>query len=130
MMTNEAEGNEIAVFARDKHGLLEWNAITSNGKYAYTLNTASASISAIALDSNTGTLTLLNPDGGGGLAGLLPPGSGPTDATILGNEVLYVNVGGTGQIAAFTIEKGGALTELFLSPAGTLPDHANGLVVR
>ena len=73
---------------------------------------------------------MLNPVGGGGLAGLLPPGTGPTDAAILGNEVLYVNVGGTGQIAAFTIEKGGALTELFLSPAGVLPDHANGLVVR
>ena len=107
-----------------------WNAITSNGKYVYTVNTASASVSAIALDSNTGTLTLLNPVGGGGLAGLLPPGTTPTDAAILGNEVLYVNVGGSGQIAAFTIEKGGALTELFLSPAGTLPDHANGLVVR
>ncbi len=107
-----------------------WNAITSNGKYVYTVNTASASISAIEVDSNTGTLTLLNPVGGGGLAGLLPPGTGPTDAAILGNQVLYVNVGGSGQIAAFTIEKGGALTELFLSPAGVLPNHANGLVVR
>ena len=107
-----------------------WNAITSNGKYVYTVNTASASVSAIEVDSHTGTLTLLNPVGGGGLAGLLPPGTGPTDAAILGNQVLYVNVGGSGQIAAFTIEKGGALTELFLSPAGVLPNHANGLVVR
>lgn len=107
-----------------------WAAITRNGKYVYTVNTASASLSAIEIDSNTGTLTLLNPVGGGGLAGLLPPGTLPTDAAILGNEVLYVNIGGSGQIAAFTIEKGGALTELFLSPAGTLPDHANGLVVR
>ena len=107
-----------------------WNAITSNGKYVYTVNTASASIARLGLDSNTGTLTLLNPVGGGGLAGLLPAGTLPTDAAILGNEVLYVNVAGSGQIAAFTIEKGGALTELFLSPAGTLPDHANGLVVR
>jgi 6-phosphogluconolactonase (cycloisomerase 2 family) len=106
-----------------------WAAITGNGKYVYTVNTASASISAIELDSNTGTLTLLNPVGGG-LAGLLPPGTAPTDAAILGNEVLYVNVSGAGQIAAFTIENGGALTELLLSPAGTLPDNASGLVVR
>jgi hypothetical protein len=94
------------------------------------VNTASASVSAIEVDSNTGTLTLLNPVGGGGLAGLLPPGSGPTDAAILGNQLLCVNVAGTGQIAAFTIEKGRALTELFLSPAGVLPNQANGLVVR
>ena len=108
-----------------------WNAITSNGKYMYTVNTASASISAIEVDSNTGTLTLLNPVGFGGLAGLLPPGSGPTDAIILGNDVLYVNVPGTGQIAAFTIEKDGSLDELFLSPAGVLPAHsASGLIVR
>jgi hypothetical protein len=107
-----------------------WNAITSNGKYVYTVNTASASVTAIAADSKTGTLTLLNPVGFGGLAGLLPPGTGPTDTTILGNEVLYVNVAGSGQIAAFTIEKGGALTELFLSPVGVLPAHASGLVVR
>ena len=107
-----------------------WNAITSNGKYVYTVNTASASISAIEVDSHTGTLTLLNPVGAGGLAGLLPPGSGPNDTIILGNDVLYVNVAGTGQLAAFTIAKDGSLDELFLSPAGTLPPHASGLVVR
>ena len=107
-----------------------WIAITANQKYIYTVNTASATITALGLDSNTGTLTLLNPVGGGGLAGLLPPGTGPTDDAILGNQVLYVNVGGSGQIAAFTIEKGGALTELFLSPAGVLPHRAAGLVVR
>ena len=94
------------------------------------MNTASATITALGLDSTTGTLTLLNPVGGGGLAGLLPAGTGPTDTAILGNEVLYVNVGGTGQIAAFTIEKGGSLDELFLSPAGVMPDNAAGLVVR
>jgi hypothetical protein len=41
-----------------------------------------------------------------------------------------VNVGGSGQIAAFTIEKSGALSELFLSPVGVLPGHPNGLIVR
>ena len=106
-----------------------WDAITSNGKYVYTVNTASASVTGIELDSHTGTLTLLNPVGGG-LAGLLPPGSGPTDIAVLGNDVLYVNVGGTGQLAAFSIRKDGSLEELFLSPAGVLPRHANGLAVR
>src|ERR1700677_737380 len=107
-----------------------WNAITSNGRYMYTVNTASASVTAIAVDSDTGTLTLLNPVGFGGLAGLLPPGTGPTDAAILRNEVLYVDVAGNGQIAAFTIEKSGALSELFLSPVGVLPGLPNGLIVR
>jgi len=45
-----------------------WNAITANQKYVYTVNTASATITALGFDSTTGTLTLLNPVGGGGLA--------------------------------------------------------------
>ena len=107
-----------------------WCAITSNEKYIYTVNTASATITALEFDSATGTLTLLNPVGGGGLAGLLPADTGPTDIAIYGSSVLYVNVGGSGQIAAFSIGKGGSLDELFLSPAGVLPPSAGGLVVR
>ncbi len=107
-----------------------WIAITANQKYMYTINTGSATISALGLDAATGTLTLLNPVGGGGLAGILPPGTGPTDNAILGNDVLYVNVGGNGQIAAFTIGTGGSLDELFLSPVGVMPHTAAGLVVQ
>jgi 6-phosphogluconolactonase len=106
-----------------------WCAITANQKYIYTVNTASATITALGFDSATGTLTLLNPVGGGGLAGILPP-PGPTDNAILGSSVLYVNAGGNGQIAAFTIGKGGSLDELFLSPEGVLPNTAAGLVVQ
>jgi 6-phosphogluconolactonase len=107
-----------------------WCAITADDKYIFTVNTASATITALGLDSKTGTLTLLNPVGGGGLAGVLPEGTGPTDITIFGSSFLYANVGGSGQIAAFKIEKGGSLDELFLSPAGVLPTSAAGLVVR
>jgi len=107
-----------------------WCAITANQKYIYTVNTAPATITALGFDAATGTLTLLNPVGGGGLAGLLPAGTAPTDIAIYGNSFLYVNVDGSGQIAAFTIEKGGSLDELFLSPAGVLPKSAGGLVVR
>ena len=96
----------------------------------FTVNTGSATITALGLDSATGTLTLLNPVGGGGLAGILPAGTGPTDNAILGSSVLYVNVGGSGQIAAFKIGKGGSLDELFLSPVGVMPHSAAGLVVR
>ena len=107
-----------------------WIAITANQKYMFTVNTGSATITALGLDSKTGTLTLLNPVGGGGLAGILPPGTGPTDNAILDSSVLYVNVGGSGQIAAFTIGKGGSLDELFLSPVGVMPKSAAGLVVQ
>jgi 6-phosphogluconolactonase len=107
-----------------------WNAVTANQKYIFTVNTASATITALGLDSATGTLTLLNPVGGGGLAGILPAGTGPTDIAIHDSSVLYVNVGGSGQIAAFTIGKGGSLDELFLSPEGVLPGSPAGLVVR
>ena len=107
-----------------------WIAITSNQKYMFTVNTGSATITALGLDSKTGTLTLLNPVGGGGLAGILPAGTGPTDIGINGSSVLYVNVGGSGQIAAFNIGTGGSLDELFLSPVGVMPHTAAGLVVQ
>jgi 6-phosphogluconolactonase len=107
-----------------------WCAITANEKYIFTVNTASSTITALGFDSATGTLTLLNPVGGGGLAGILPAGTTPTDIAIHGSSVLYVNVDGSGQIAAFTIGKGGSLDELFLSPAEVLPSSAAGLVVR
>jgi 6-phosphogluconolactonase len=107
-----------------------WIAITANQKFMFTVNTGSATITALGLDAATGTLTLLNPVGGGGLAGILPPGTGPTDNAILDSSVLYVNVGGNGQIAAFTIGKGGSLDELFLSPVGVMPKSAAGLVVQ
>jgi 6-phosphogluconolactonase len=105
-----------------------WNAITADQKYVFTVNTASKTITALGLDSATGTLALLNPVGGGGLAGILP--ATPTDTAIHGSSFLYVNVNGSGQIAAFKIDKGGSLDELLLSPAGTLPTSAAGLVVR
>ncbi len=106
-----------------------WCAITANQKYIFTVNTASATVSAFGFDSNTGTLTLLNPVGGGGLAGILPSG-GPTDITILNSSVIYVNASGSGQIVAFTIGKGGSLDELFVSPVGVMPKSAAGLVVQ
>ena len=92
-----------------------WNAITSNGKYIYTVNTASASITAIEVRFRYGDADLAEPRRRRRPGRPSPPGTGPTDAAILGNEVLYVNVGGTGQIAAFTIEKGG-------SPDRTVPE--------
>jgi 6-phosphogluconolactonase len=105
-----------------------WDAITANQKYIFTVNTASATITALGFDSATGTLTLLNPVGGGGLAGILP--ATPTDLAIHGSSFLYVNVNGSGQIAAFKIDKGGSLDELFVSPVGVLPGSPAGIVVR
>ena len=62
-----------------------WNAITSNGKYMYTVNTGVGERYRNCGRFQYGEpLTLLNPVGAGGLAGLLPPGSGPTDLAILG----------------------------------------------
>ena len=66
---------------------------------------------------------MLNPVGGGGLAGILPPPPGPTDNAILDSlGSFHANAGGNGQIAAFSIGKGGSLDELFLSPVGVLPN--------
>jgi 6-phosphogluconolactonase (cycloisomerase 2 family) len=100
-----------------------WVVITSDGAYAYTTNTGSASISSYRIGSD-GSLELLEP-----VAGQTTPGGAPIDMTLdRSGSFLYVLVGGTGTISAFRINDDGSLTHL--QDQGGLPPGAQGITAR
>jgi 6-phosphogluconolactonase (cycloisomerase 2 family) len=93
-----------------------WVAISNDGKYAYTTNAGSGSVTGYRI-GHDGSLTLLNPDGVTALTGA---GSSPIDATVSNNgRFLYVLTAASHQVVGFMIEHDGSLI-----PAGTV----NGLL--
>lgn len=99
-----------------------WIAISQNGRYAYTTNTGSGTISSLAVGSG-GTLTLLD-----AVAGITGEGSSPQDAAFTpGGRFLYVRNAG-GSIGAFRVDGDGAL--MHIGDFGPISGAANGIVAR
>ena len=102
-----------------------WLVITKNGRYAYTANAGSDSISGYAVAPD-GSLSLLDADGVTGLTGA---GGHPIDMDLSQNsQYLYALNSGNGTIAAFRVQADGSLTSL--TGAGGLPAGAVGLAAR
>jgi 6-phosphogluconolactonase len=100
-----------------------WVVITGNGRFAYTSNTGSGTISGYGL-SGTGELTLLDPDGV-----TATTMAGPIDLALTSNDrFLYSLDGSAGTISAFRVEADGGLTPA--PGASGLPAGANGLAAR
>lgn len=100
-----------------------WVVVTGNGRYAYTTNTGSASVSGYAVGNN-GRLSLLNPDGK-----TANTGAGPTDAALSqGSRFLYVLASGAHQIDRFRVNGDGSLSAL--GAVGGLPAGSVGLAAR
>ncbi len=102
-----------------------WVAVTNDGRFAYTTNTGSGTISGYSV-GYTGTLQLLNADGNTASLGAT---SAPIDLGISNDSrYLYALAPGTGIIDGFSIALNGSLTQ------GTqvtgLPASASGLAVR
>lgn len=99
-----------------------WLVVTQNGRFAYTTNTGSGSVSAFGVD-RSGALSLRDADG---VAATTGPGSAPTDAALSnGSRFLYTLNGGNGSISAFRVDGQGALIPLMTLMG--LPAGANGL---
>jgi 6-phosphogluconolactonase (cycloisomerase 2 family) len=97
--------------------------ITRNGRFAYTSNTGSNTISGYGL-SRAGELTLLDANGV-----TATTGSGPIDLALTKNSrFLYSLDGGSNAISAFRVEEEGSLTPT--PGASGLPAGANGLAAR
>jgi 6-phosphogluconolactonase len=98
-----------------------WVAVTNNGKFAYTTNTADGSISSVAVGTD-GSLTLLE-----AVAGSTGIGTAPIDlAFSVNSQYLYALASGT--ISAFRVSSDGSLT-----PIGTvagLPLYGVGLAAH
>jgi 6-phosphogluconolactonase len=102
-----------------------WIAITNSGRFAYTTNAASGTITGYAI--HEGALTRLDADG---VTGNIGAGSAPTEMTLSrDSKFLYAFSGGLHKIAAFAIGADGSLSAL-PDWAGGLPASANGLAAR
>jgi 6-phosphogluconolactonase (cycloisomerase 2 family) len=100
-----------------------WIVVSKNGRFAYTTNTGSASISGyrVGLD---GALTLLDADGVTGSTGPAPIDM----ALIRSSRLLYSLNSGDGTISGFRVGADGGLTAA--GGTGGLPTTATGLAAR
>jgi 6-phosphogluconolactonase len=97
-----------------------WIAVTKNGRFAYTSNTGSGSISGYRV-SHDGELSLLDADGRTGVSG-----PGPIDMALSPNSrILYSLNSGDGTISGFRVRANGSLTPI--GGATGLPNGATGL---
>jgi len=95
-----------------------WVAVTKNGRYAYTTNTGSASVSGYRVACD-GSLTLLAASAGA-------TGTTPTDLDLSRNsKFLYVLNSGSHNLSAFRVQADGGLVSL--GTFGTLPAGAVGV---
>lgn len=102
-----------------------WIVVTNSGRFAYTSNTGSGSISGFTVRPD-GTLVLLTP---GGLTGVTGPGTDPIDLALSRNsQYLYALNRGNGSIAGFAVGSNGSLDPI--GAVAGLPASAVGLVAR
>ncbi|MPZ20417.1 MAG: beta-propeller fold lactonase family protein [Luteitalea sp.] len=102
-----------------------WVALTPDGRFAYTTNTGSGSITGYAVDS-MGALTRLQEDGVTATTG---DGSSPIDLALTRRGTfLYALGSGTQTVSAFFVGRDGTLRAL--PGVSGLPMSANGLAVR
>lgn len=129
--------NALSSYRVDENGKLElisgsvnngqaatcWAVVTSDGRYAYSINTASGTISSYEV-STEGDLTLLDPD-----AASAGSGSTPTDPALSDDgRFLYVRDPLLNTVDAWRVEANGSLT-----PLGTtqgVPTGGQGLAAR
>jgi 6-phosphogluconolactonase len=102
-----------------------WIATTPDGRYTYTSNSLSGSISGYRIELN-GELDLLDGDGRTAVTG---EGSHPIDMAISSDaRHLYVLNGASQTVGVFELELGGGLTQL--PYAGGIPTGSVGLVAN
>ena len=97
-----------------------WVVATEDGRFAYTANTASGTISSYEI-TRDGTLSLLNPT-----AAVTGNGTAPTDMALSSDSrFFFAREGGSNSVAGFRVEADGGLT-----PVGSMdgiPAGAQGI---
>jgi 6-phosphogluconolactonase len=104
-----------------------WVVVLKNGRYAYTTNAGSGSVSGYGINKY-GNIFLLNPDGRTG-----ETGPGPIDMALSNNSrLLYTLNSGDGTISGFQVDSSsGQLTQLSVPIQATgLPAGVNGLAAH
>lgn len=102
-----------------------WTVLTEDGRFAFTTNAGSGSISGYRID-RSGSVSLLSQDGVSGTTGA---NSAPIDIAVAGKDrFLYVLGSGSHAIHSFRIANDGSLTSIDFD--GCLPIGTNGLAAR
>lgn len=134
VQTNQASGNEIAVFQRSADGTLTLSGTVStgglgtgaglgsqgsvmlsgDGRWLLTVNAGSNDISVFRVEANS--LTMTDRVASGGIR--------PTSITLYKNLVYVLNAGDTGNISGFVLDQNGKLSPL---PGSTRPLSNNGV---
>lgn len=104
-----------------------WVVVTKGGRFAYTTNAGSGSVSGYEIGFD-GSVTLLTPDGRTGVTGT---GSAPIDMTLSNDgRYLYTLNSGNGTISAFRVDGKGGLSAVDMTAVTGLPASANGLAAQ
>ena len=102
-----------------------WIVVTENGRFTYTTNAASGTITGYAV--RDGALTRLAADG---VTANIGAGSAPSEMALSRNSrFLYALSGGLHAIVAYSVSSDGSLTPIAAGATG-LPSAANGVVAR
>jgi 6-phosphogluconolactonase len=100
-----------------------WVVVTDNGRFAFTSNTGSSSISSYGVRGD-GNLTLLE-----SVAAATDPGSAPIDMALSdGSRYLYVLNDVTGTIDGYRVGSDGRLSRVAM--VGGLPPNAQGIAAK
>ena len=99
-----------------------WVAVTKNGRFAYTANAASGTISGFAVGTD-GTMSLLDPSG---VTATVGPGN--LDLALSVNSRYLYQLRGSGPITALRVESDGHLTTVGV--VGNMPGSVAGLAAR
>jgi len=106
--------------AETYQGAACWLVVAKNGRFAYTANAGSNSITGFAIGVD-GSLTLLNADGH-----TASTGNGATDMALsVNSQFLYVRNSGGNSVSGFAVRADGSLAEI--PGASGLPAGAAGL---
>ena len=100
-----------------------WALVTNDGRYAYTVNAGSGTLSSYAV-SPEGFLDLLNPS-----AASTGSGSTPTDPALSSDsEFLYIRDAGLNVVHGYRVEADGSL--MLVGATGGIPTGGQGLAAR
>jgi 6-phosphogluconolactonase len=99
-----------------------WVVVTGNGRFAYTTNTGSGSISSYTVDRD-GSIALQE-----SIAANTGSGSAPTDLALDSGRHLFVLNSGSGTVGAYRVRGDGTL--LAVDVVGGLPLSSTGLAAR
>jgi 6-phosphogluconolactonase len=113
----------ISASVPDHEAAACWIVVTKNGRFTYTTNTGSDSISSYFIGQN-GSLGLLEQ-----VAAATGAGSAPTDMALSSSSrLLFTLLPGTGEVASHRVAGDGGLTAV--DQVGGVPGSASGLAAR